>query len=231
MFTRGFAKKNKAEKKAKKGKGKAAIAEEVDQEEASEDDADLMEDDGEDITEESVLLNATEKIEKTLEHLNHRYSQLRNGRAMPGMLDNVQVEAYGSTMTLNSIASVSLRGAQMLVVSVHDQSIVNDVETAIRNCGLSLNPQVQANKSINIQIPKLTQEVRKEVSKMVAKHAEEAKQAVRNQRKQILGAVKKNVASEDEQKRIEKAVQSLVDDTIAEVDGLKKHKEKDVEEG
>ena len=109
---------------------------------------------------------------------------------MPGMLDNVKVEAYGTSMALSSIATISVRGAQLLVVSLHDQSISSEVETAIRECGLSLNPQaqgltlpclpfnpallcvarlqVQANKTINIAIPKMTKEVRQQVIKLAA---------------------------------------------------------------
>ena len=118
---------------------------------------------------------------------------------MPGMLDNVKVEAYGTSMALSSIATISVRGAQLLVVSLHDQSISSEVETAIRECGLSLNPQaqgltlpclplnpallcvarlqVQANKTINIAIPKMTKEVRQQVIKLAAKQAEDARQA------------------------------------------------------
>jgi len=237
-----MAKKSKQDKKEKKSKGgkKGKAAKDVELEEEEEDpshddDADFIEeaeeDEGtEELTAADVETMTKEKLEKTMNHLRNTFSQVRTGRAMPGMLDNIQVEAYGTTMALHTLASVSVRGAHQLVVSLHDQTIATDVEKAIRECGLSLNPVVQANNTIQIQIPKLTKEVRQQVVKMVAKHAEEAKQAARNQRKQMLDLVKKRVASEDDQRRYEKVVQKQVDEVLQTMDTLKVSKEKDIAE-
>jgi ribosome recycling factor len=171
------------------------------------------------------------RMHGAVEALKSDLSGLRTGRAHTALLDPVTVEVYGSHMPLNQVASVSAPEARMLTVQVWDKSNVGPVDKAIRSAGLGLNPIVDG-QVLRLPIPEMTQERRKELSKLAGKYAEAARIAVRNVRRDGMDNLKadenKKEISEDERKRHETEVQKLTDATIAELDAAATAKEKEI---
>ena len=171
------------------------------------------------------------RMHGAVEALKNDLSGLRTGRAHTALLDPVTVEVYGSHMPLNQVASVSAPEARMLSVQVWDKSNVGPVDKAIRSAGLGLNPIVDG-QVLRLPIPEMTQERRKELSKLAGKYAEAARIAVRNVRRDGMDNLKadenKKEISEDERKRHETEVQKLTDATIAELDAAATAKEKEI---
>ncbi len=171
------------------------------------------------------------RMHGAVEALKNDLSGLRTGRAHTALLDPVTVEVYGAHMPLNQVASVSAPEARMLTVQVWDKSNVGPVDKAIRSAGLGLNPIVDG-QMLRLPIPEMTQERRKELSKLAGKYAEAARIAVRNVRRDGMDNLKadenKKEISEDERKRHETEVQKLTDATIAELDAAATAKEKEI---
>lgn len=171
------------------------------------------------------------RMHGAVEALKSDLSGLRTGRAHTALLDPVTVEVYGSQMPLNQVASVSAPEPRMLSVQVWDKSNVGPVDKAIRSAGLGLNPIVDG-QVLRLPIPEMTQERRKELSKLAGKYAEAARIAVRNVRRDGMDNLKadenKKEISEDERKRHETEVQKLTDATIAELDAAATAKEKEI---
>jgi ribosome recycling factor len=171
------------------------------------------------------------RMHGAVEALKHDLGGLRTGRANTALLDPVHVEVYGSNMPLNQVATVSAPEPRMLSVQVWDRSNVGPVEKAIRNASLGINPVVDG-QTIRLPIPDMTEERRKELSKLAHQYAEKAKVAVRNVRRDGNDALKqdekKHEISEDERKRRETEVQKLTDDTIAEIDQVLASKDKEI---
>jgi ribosome recycling factor len=163
--------------------------------------------------------------------LKHELGGLRTGRAAISMLEPVQVEAYGSHMPLNQVATVSVPEARLLSVQVWDKSMVHAVEKAIVNSNLGLSPATEG-QVIRLRIPELNQERRKELVKVAHKYAEAARVAVRHVRRDGLDTLKKlekdHKISEDDEKRLSGDVQKATDSAIAEVDQLLATKEKEI---
>lgn len=179
-------------------------------------------------------LNETKrKMEACVEALKKEFSGLRTGRANTGMLDPVMVDSYGSMMPLNQVANISAPEARMLTVTVWDRSMIAAVEKAIRDSGLGLNPQSEG-ATIRLPIPPMTEERRKEMTKVAAKYAEASKVAIRNVRRDGMEQLKKDekdkLIAEDQRERSEKDVQKATDDAIAKVDLTLSHKEKEIME-
>lgn len=166
-----------------------------------------------------------------LESLKSDLSGLRTGRAHTALLDPIVVEVYGSHMPLNQVASVSAPEPRMLAVQVWDKGSVNSVEKAIRSAGLGLNP-ITDGQLLRLPIPEMTQERRKELSKLAGQYAEKARVAVRNVRRDGMDALKqdenKKEISEDERKRAETDVQKITDGVIADIDAAAAAKEKEI---
>jgi len=171
------------------------------------------------------------RMHGAVESLKSDLSGLRTGRAHTALLDPVTVEVYGSHMPLNQVASVSAPEPRMLSVQVWDKSNVGPVDKAIRSAGLGLNPIVDG-QTLRLPIPEMTQERRKELSKLAGKYAEAARVAVRNVRRDGMDNLKvdenKKEISEDDRKRHEAEVQKLTDATIAEIDAAASSKEKEI---
>ena len=171
------------------------------------------------------------RMHGAVEALKSDLSGLRTGRAHTALLDPVTVEVYGAHMPLNQVASVSAPEARMLTVQVWDKSNVGPVDKAIRSAGLGLNPIVDG-QMLRLPIPEMTQERRKELSKLAGQYAEKARIAVRNVRRDGMDNLKadenKKEISEDERKRHETEVQKLTDATIAELDAAATAKEKEI---
>lgn len=172
-----------------------------------------------------------DRMDKAVGALKEEFSGLRTGRANAGLLDPVQVEAYGSTAPLNSVAAISVPEPRMISVNVWDKSMVGPVEKAIRAAGLGLNPIVDG-QMLRIPVPALTEERRKELAKLAGKYAEQQKIAVRNVRRDANDDLKKaekaSEISQDEQKRMEAEVQKDTDAAIKRIDETLKAKEVEI---
>jgi ribosome recycling factor len=182
-------------------------------------------------TEKPDLAKYRDRMDKAVAALKDEFGSLRTGRASASLLDQVMVDAYGSTMPLNQCGSVSVPEPRMLTVSVWDRGLVVSVEKAIRNSGLGLNPMVDG-QTLRIPIPPLTEERRKDLSKLAGKYAETQRIAIRNVRREAnehaRAAQKDSVISEDDEKRLEKEVQELTDAAIKRVDEALKNKEQEI---
>ena len=156
---------------------------------------------------------------------------LRTGRASASLVDHVQVEAYGSHMPLNQVATISVPEPRLLSVQVWDKSMVKAVEKAIVDSNLGLSPATEG-QVLRLRIPELNEERRKELVKVAHKYAEAAKVAVRHVRRDGLDTVKKleknHEISEDDQERLANDVQKATDGTISEIDQLLAAKEKEI---
>ena len=172
-----------------------------------------------------------DRMDKSVAALKEEYAGLRTGRANAGLLDPVQVEAYGSTSPLNAVAAISVPEPRMISVSVWDKSMVVAVEKAIRAAGLGLNPIVDG-QTLRIPVPPLTEERRKDLVKLAGKYAEQQKIAVRNVRRDANDDLKKaekaTEISQDEQKKMEAEVQKDTDAAIKRIDEAVKTKEAEI---
>src|SRR3954466_6580831 len=158
-------------------------------------------------------------------------ASLRTGRASPNLLDPIQVDAYGATMPITQVATVSVPEPRLLSVQVWDRSMVHAVEKAIRDSDLGLNPLTEG-QVIRLRIPEMNEQRRKEMVKVAHKYAEEARIAVRHVRRDGIDLLKKlkkdGAMSEDDERRQEEQVQKATDQSIGEVDSLLAAKEKEI---
>ncbi len=178
-----------------------------------------------------MLANLTQRMESALKALQHEFSGLRTGRASTNLLDNVQVDAYGSMLPLNQVGNVTAPEARLLSVSVWDKSMVKAVEKAIRESDLNLNPAVDG-QTIRVPIPAPSEDRRKEMVKIAHKYAENSKVAVRNVRRDGMDELKKQEKdkqiSEDEHRTHSDKIQKLTDDFVKKIDDMLVVKEKDI---
>ena len=181
--------------------------------------------------EKPVLTKYRDRMDKAVAALKEEFASLRTGRASASLLDQVMVEAYGSTVPLNQVAAVSVPEPRSISVNVWDRGAVVSVEKAIRNAGLGLNPVVDG-QSLRIPIPPLTEERRRDLAKLAGKYAEQQKIAIRNVRRDANDDLKKaekdSVITQDEQRRMEADVQKLTDEAIKRVDEALKTKEQEI---
>ncbi len=177
------------------------------------------------------LKSYRDRMDKAVASLKEEFQGLRTGRANAGLLDPVQVQAYGSTSPLNAVAAISVPEPRMISVSVWDKSMVSAVEKAIRAAGLGLNPIVDGTM-LRIPVPPLTEERRKDLAKLAGKYAEQQKIAVRNVRRDanddLKKAEKEAEISQDEQKKMETEVQKDTDAAIKRIDEALKTKEAEI---
>lgn len=171
------------------------------------------------------------RMQGALQVLKQELSGLRTGRASAHLLDPVQVEAYGSHMPLNQLATVSVPEARLLSVQVWDRSMTHAVEKAITAANLGLNPQTEG-QVIRLRVPELNEERRKELVKLGHKYAEAAKVAVRHVRRDGLDTIKKlekeHKISQDDHERMSGEIQKATDQMIAEIDQTLGTKEKEI---
>jgi ribosome recycling factor len=172
-----------------------------------------------------------ERMDKCVGALKEEFSSLRTGRASAGLLDQVMVDAYGSTSPLNQVAAVSVPDPRSITVSVWDRGLVVSVEKAIRNANLGLNP-VTEGQNLRVPVPPLTEERRRDLAKLAGKYAEQQRIAVRNVRRDAIDELKKaekdGVITQDELKRMSDEIQGFTDQAIKRVDELLKTKEQEI---
>ena len=175
--------------------------------------------------------NAEMKMQQSLESFKHALTKIRTGRANPGLLDTVQVDYYGSMVPISQVANVSLLDARTISIQPWEKGMGAKIEKAIRESDLGLNPASMGDL-IRVPMPTMTEERRKELTKVVRNEGESAKVAVRNLRRDANEAVKKLVkdklASEDDHKRAEVDIQKVTDRHIASIDQLVVAKEHDL---
>ncbi len=174
---------------------------------------------------------AKESMKSALDHLKDRLSKIRTGKADPSMLDHVLVEYYGAQTPLNQVSNVNTPDGTTLSIQPWEKDMIGPIEKAIQDADLGLNPQNNGERVI-INIPALTEERRKELTKTARKEGEDARVSIRNARREANEEIKKlqksGDISEDEAKEAEKKVQDLTDTYVSQVDSLLEAKEKDM---
>ncbi|NWG47243.1 MAG: ribosome recycling factor [Alphaproteobacteria bacterium] len=177
------------------------------------------------------LKSYSKRMDGAVQTLRQEFSGLRTGRASASLVEPVTVEAYGSTMPLNQVATISVPESRMITVGVWDKGLVSAVEKAIRSSGLGLNPSTDGT-TIRLSIPELNEERRQELTKIAAKYAESARVAVRNIRRDGIEKLRKlekdGELSEDELKRLTDEMQALTDRHVNQIDEALKTKEAEI---
>ena len=178
-----------------------------------------------------IKKTAEAKMHKSVEALKHELQKIRTGRAHPGILDQVHVDYYGSSVPISQVANVTLLDARTISVQPWEKGMGPKIEKAIRESDLGLNPAAQGDL-LRVPMPPLTEERRKELTKVVRHAGEECKVAVRNLRRDANEHLKKLLkdkqVAEDEERRAQDDVQKLTDRTVAEIDKLVHAKEAEV---
>jgi ribosome recycling factor len=178
-----------------------------------------------------VKKNAEQKMQKSVETLKHDLAKVRTGRAHTGLLDHIRVDYYGTMMPVNQVANVTLVDARTIGVQPFEKKMIGVVEKAIRDSDLGLNPATSG-ELIRVPMPALTEERRRDLTKVVHKEAEAAKIAVRNVRRDANEHLKKMLkdkeCAEDDERHAQVDVQKLTDRYIAEIDKLLQAKEADL---
>jgi ribosome recycling factor len=178
-----------------------------------------------------IKKTAEQKMHQSLESLKNNLAKVRTGRANPALLDTVQVEYYGSMVPMSQVANLTLLDARTIGVAPWEKGMGAKIEKAIRESDLGLNPASQGDL-IRVPIPAMTEERRKELTKVVKGEGEQSKIAIRNLRRDANEHVKKLVkdklASEDDERRSQEEIQKLTDKMIAEVDKIVAAKEQEI---
>ena len=171
------------------------------------------------------------RMHGAVEALKREFAGLSTGRASTGLLDQIKVDAYGAAMPLNQVGTVGVPEPRLLTVQVWDKSMVNAVEKAIRESDLGLNPSKDG-QLVRIPIPELSEDRRRELTKIAGRYAEQAKVAVRNVRRDGMDALKRmekdGEISQDEQKMFADDIQKSTDAHVKEIDELTAAKEKEI---
>ena len=182
---------------------------------------------------DDIKKDAGVRMGKSVEALRHEFGKIRTGRAHASLLDHVMVSYYGSDVPLNQVASVTVSDPRTLAISPWEKKIVPDIEKAIMRSDLGLNP-VSGSDVIRVPLPPLTEERRKEMTRVVRQEAEQARVAVRNIRRaanqQLKALIKDEHIPEDMEKRAEADIQKLTDHHIARIDSVLDEKEHDLME-
>jgi ribosome recycling factor len=180
---------------------------------------------------DEIKQTADLKMQKSLESLKNDLAKVRTGRAHTGLLDHVMVEYYGSMVAVNQVANVNLGDARTINVQPYEKNMIGKVEKAIRDCDLGLNPATNGDL-LRVPMPMLTEERRRDMTKIVRNEAEGAKVAIRNIRRDANDALKKLLKdkeiSEDDERRAQDEVQKMTDKAVIEVDKLLQVKEADL---
>lgn len=172
--------------------------------------------------------DAEQRMAKSVDSLKVELTRLRTGRASVALLDHIRVDYYGNMVPISQVANLSVADARTIVVQPWEKNMVIAVERAITSSDLGLNP-VTAGQMMRIALPPLTEQRRKELSKVVSNEGENAKIAIRNIRRDAITHVKdllkKKSITEDDEKRAETDIQKLTDQAVKDVDTVVKHKE------
>jgi ribosome recycling factor len=173
------------------------------------------------------------KMEKAVSHLRDDFSAIRSGRANPSMVDKLLVEAYGSDMPLQQLASFSVPEARQLLISPFDKGTISAIEKAIQASDLGVNPSSDG-QNVRLNFPPLTEDRRKDLVKVAKSKAEDAKVSARNARRQARQDIEKlekdGEISKDDVERVEKELDKITNDCVSEIETLLSHKEAELME-
>lgn len=180
---------------------------------------------------DEILLEAEEKMEKTVQVVINEFSGVRTGKASAGLVENILVDVYGSNMRIRELAGITTPEPRTLAIQPWDASTIVHIEKAIQKSNLGLNPATQG-KIIRIFFPELSTERRVEFTKIIKKMAEDGRVAIRHVRRDAMDQLKKHAhdsgVTEDEEKQAEKDLQKLTDDYSKQIDDHMAHKEKEI---
>ena len=181
--------------------------------------------------EDALLKDLRRRMDGAVEVLRKEFGGLRTGRASASLLEPIIVSAYGNTMPLNQVASINVPEPRLIVVQVWDRGVVKAVDKAIRESGLDLNPQTEG-QVIRVPIPDLNEERRRNLTRVAAKYAEDAKVSIRNVRRDGIEALrrleKEAEISEDELRKLQREVQHLTDDYVRRIDEALAQKDQEI---
>jgi ribosome recycling factor len=182
---------------------------------------------------DEVMRNAEQRMSKTIEALRQEFSKIRTGRAYPSLLDHIRIEYYGSEVPLSQVATISILDPRTLGITPWDKNMVRVIEKAILSSDLGLNPATSG-EVIRVPLPPLTEERRRDLTRVVRAEAENARVAIRNIRRDanhhLKTLVKNKEVAEDEGRRAEEKTQQLTSTYIAKIDELVAAKEKELME-
>ena len=171
------------------------------------------------------------KMENAIKHLEKEFNTIRTSRANPSMLENIYADAYGSKTLINQLGNISSPDPSMLTIQVWDSSLLKNIESAILDSNLGINPQVDGS-IIRLPIPKLSEERRNELTKIASQYAESSKVSIRNIRRDFIEFKKKekkdSIISEDELKKFLNDTQKITDDFISSIDKILSQKKEDI---
>ena len=172
-----------------------------------------------------------EKMDGSISFFEKEMSSVRTSRANPSMLDNILVDSYGNKTPLNQLGNVNVADSNLITIQVWDQSLVPLIEKSIRESNLGINPQTDG-QLIRLPIPKLSEERREELAKVVSQYGEQAKIAIRNNRREFIDIIKKDekekTISQDESKKSVTEIQKITDDYVKKIDDMVLNKKNEV---
>ena len=172
-----------------------------------------------------------EKMDNTLLFFEKELSSVRTSRASVAMLDNIQVDSYGAKTPINQLGNISIPDSNLITIQVWDVNLINLIEKAILESNLGVNPQTDG-QLIRLPIPKLSEERRNELAKVVSQYAENSKIAIRNIRREIMDSIKKDEKdkniSQDETKKKSSAVQKMTDEFVSKIDLITSKKQTEI---
>ncbi len=179
----------------------------------------------------STIKKVEQQMEDTLDAVRREFAAIRTGKATPALLDTVRVEAYGSRLPLNQVATVSTPEPSLLVVQPFDKSLIPEVEKGIMQADLGLNP-ANDGTVIRVPVPSLNEERRREMVRLLSKNAEEGRVSIRHARREgndeVKERVKEGELSDDEGRRAMDEIQKLTDQYIGKIDSMMESKEKEI---
>ena len=177
------------------------------------------------------MLNIDNKMQSAVSHFEKELNSLRTSRANPSMLDNISVDAYGAKTPINQLGNISIPDPSTITIQVWDTNLIKLIENSIIDSNLGINPQVDG-QLIRLPIPKLSEERRKELTKIASEYAENSKVAIRNIRRDFIELGKKEKKdlnlSEDQLKKNLNDIQKTTDDNIAKIDTILEQKKNDI---
>lgn len=180
---------------------------------------------------DEILLETEDSMDKSVDHMTHEFDSVRTGKASPTLVENIDVEAYGSSMKLKQLALITTPEPRLLVIQPFDAATVKDIEKAIKESKIGINPAVDG-KIIRLPIPELSEERRRDLVKTVKQMAEEARVRVRTNRRdgidQIKKAEKEGGVTEDQRRDLEAEIQKLTDKSVTKIDESVSKKEADI---
>ncbi len=180
---------------------------------------------------DEIQSDASQRMHKSLESLQHAFARIRTGRAHPALLEGIQVPYYGNETPLNQVASISVEDARTLVISPYEKNLLAEIEKAILRSDLGITPATSSDV-VRLPLPALTEETRKELTRVARHEAEQARVAVRNIRRDGINdlreLLKEKEITEDEERKAHDEIQKITDGHVAEIDAALERKEADL---